>query len=92
MGIPTTRSTSFESLGHSGDLFEVRAGAPIDEVLELASCRLAEVLELLREQAEHDEGLTQNMLYVTQELLEGTKAMVDACSSGLLHLKGRAGA
>jgi len=90
MAMPTTRPQSFESLGQSGDLVEVRAGAPIDEVLELASCRLSEVLELLREQAEHDEGLTQNMLYVTQDLLVGAKAMVDACSGGLLDMKGRA--
>ncbi|MBZ9666354.1 hypothetical protein H3221_016545 [Pseudomonas sp. LMG 31766] len=58
--------------------------------MELSSCRLAETLELLREQAEGDEGLSQNTLYVVQNQLETAKAMLDACTAGLVQFGGRA--
>lgn len=86
MTMPTTRETSYEDLGDSCDLLAVRAGVPLDAALELASCRLAELMQLLREQAEREEGLSLNGVFIAQVMLEGTKAMIDACSGGFLDM------
>lgn len=84
-----SREWHFEDL--SGDqqyALAIRADLPVDDLLELSSCRLAEVLELLREQAEGNEGLTQNTLYIVQNQIEMAKAMIDACSLGLISRPG----
>lgn len=81
----TTREQTFESLNSDGlNALAVRPGLPVSDLLELSSCRLAETLELLREQAEADEGLSQNTLYVVQNQIETAKAMLDACTAGLI--------
>lgn len=81
----TSREHTFESLSSDGVMaLAVRAGLPVSDLLELSSCRLGETLELLREQAEGDEGLSQNTLYVVQNQIETAKAMLDACSAGLI--------
>lgn len=87
----TSRERTFEGLSNTGvDALAVRSGLPVEGLMELSSCRLAETLELLREQAEGDEGLVLNTLYVVQNQLETAKAMLDACTAGLVQFGGRA--
>ncbi|MBO3274088.1 hypothetical protein [Pseudomonas schmalbachii] len=84
-----SRESLFEDLSCDQQYaLAVRAGLPIYDLLELGSCRLAEVLELLREQAGHDMGISQNTLYIVRNQIEMAKAMIDACSSGLVSKRG----
>lgn len=77
---------TFESLDAVGtQTFAVRPGLPMSDLLELSSCRLSETIELLREQSEGNEGLSQNTIYIVQNQLVTAKALIDACSSGLLQ-------
>lgn len=81
----TSSEYAFESLSSDGvKALSVRPGLPVSDLLELSSCRLAEIIELLRGQAEGDEGLSQNTLYVVQNQIETAKAMLDACTAGLI--------
>jgi hypothetical protein len=85
MNCPVTSQEPFESVD-GGEVYAVAVlpGVPVQALLEHCSYRMAILKEFLRESSEGDDGVSQNTLFLIENEVSLAKAMVDACSSGLM--------
>jgi pentose-5-phosphate-3-epimerase len=84
MNRPVTAEQQFETFDGDSCVLAVRPDLGVQAVLEHCSYRMAILREFIRESAEDEGGISQNTLFLIESEVDAAKALVDACSSGLM--------